>query len=313
MASQGGGGASVGGPTQARRRASTRASRSRRCATSSSRRSSTRRTRSARCSTTARGIIDPGPGADMNQPAAGARGPGRARAVGGRRSARRATRRARPTSRRPRPRSSSRASPPPGARSSRRSSSGCAALRPRARLRRLPRARPLRPQPQQREQGRASSGRSRTRPGAAGARHDDVHLAAFDRDDHWVARRFGEPSVLDEDVAGALVRARRPASPRTASGSRACCTSAPATPTDGKFWHAHVDGVLVLQPASRWPRAHEAADGRGAARARREPPPFHVEVLDWEAVAAWVAPDRYGPPRTPSPLPAPAEQLGGAD
>jgi len=33
------------------------------------------------------------------------------------------------------------------------------------------------------------------------------------------------------------------------------------------------------------------------------PPPFHVEVLDWEAVAAWVSPHRYGPQRVPSPLP----------
>ena len=31
--------------------------------------------------------------------------------------------------------------------------------------------------------------------------------------------------------------------------------------------------------------------------------PFHVEVLDWEALAAWVSPYRYGTPRTPSPLP----------
>ena len=33
------------------------------------------------------------------------------------------------------------------------------------------------------------------------------------------------------------------------------------------------------------------------------PPPFYAEVLDWEAVAAWVAPSRYTGPRTPSPLP----------
>ena len=41
-------------------------------------------------------------------------------------------------------------------------------------------------------------------PGAAA--EGAAHMAAFDRAGYWVARRFGEPEVFDEDVAGALVR-----------------------------------------------------------------------------------------------------------
>ena len=46
-------------------------------------------------------------------------------------------------------------------------------------------------------------------PGALAPAADDVLITAFAREDHWVARRVGEPSVLDEDVAGTLcARAR---------------------------------------------------------------------------------------------------------
>ena len=154
----------------------------------------------------------------------------------------------------------------------------------------------------------ASSGRSRMRP--ARRPTAQAHMAAFDRAGHWVARRFGEPEVFDEDVAGALVRRAPTCSPRTASASRASFTSARPTPRTGKSWHAHIDGILVF---SRVPlgRAHVAL--KAEAPLAVGPPPFHAEVLDWEAVAAWVAPSRYGRAAHALAAPAPPEQLGGAD
>jgi hypothetical protein len=84
-------------------------------------------------------------------------------------------------------------------------------------------------------------------PGALAPATDEILVTGFKRDDHWAARTRGQASVLDEDVAGALVsRARvRPedsyglhrllnargrvtakAANRGTRGSRACCSSA---------------------------------------------------------------------------------------
>jgi hypothetical protein len=73
----------------------------------------------------------------------------------------------------------------------------------------------------------------------------------------------------------------------------------------GKNWSAHVDGVLLLtRPSAAVTRAQEEMMAEAPlALAARPVLPFHLEILDWEAVAAWVAPDRNGPPRCPSPLP----------
>ena len=58
------------------------------------------------------------------------------------------------------------------------------------------------------------------------------------------------------------------------------------------------------RPSEAVRHVHEQMMGEAPlALAARPVLPFHVEILDWEAVAAWVSPDRHGPPRTPSPLP----------
>ena len=137
-------------------------------------------------------------------------------------------------------------------------------------------------------------------PGAAGTLPEEVHLAAFNRADHWAVRRLGEPSVLDEDVAGALV-ARARLEPEDCFGLPRLLQVRATETEDSKFWNAHVEGILAF---ARKPLA--AAQEQLLAEAPlalATAPPFHVEVLDWESVAAWVAPSRYTPPRTPSPLP----------
>src|SRR3954451_5386470 len=137
-------------------------------------------------------------------------------------------------------------------------------------------------------------------PGAAASSSEEVHLAAFNHADHWAVRRFGEPSVLDEDVAGALV-ARARLGPEDCFGLPRLLQVRATETEDSKFWAAHVEGILAF---SRKPLA--AAQEQLLAEAPlalATAPPFHVEILDWESVAAWVAPSRYTPPRTPSPLP----------
>jgi hypothetical protein len=141
-------------------------------------------------------------------------------------------------------------------------------------------------------------------PGALAPAADDVLVTAFTRDAHWVARRFGEPAVLDEDVAGTLC-ARAGLRPEDCFGLTRLMQLRATDSDPGKHWSAHVDGALVLsRPSEAVTRAHGQLMAEAPlALAARPVLPFYAEILDWEAVAAWVAPDRHGPPRTPSPLP----------
>ena len=124
------------------------------------------------------------------------------------------------------------------------------------------------------------------RGGGAG----DVHTAAFNRAGHWVARRFGEP-------CGARRGRRRRARARAPDLQPEDCFGLPrllhvrgSDSESGKFWRAHVDGVLVFSRASARRAAHEAMQAEAPLALARGRAPFHVEILDWEAVAAWVAP-----------------------
>ena len=87
-------------------------------------------------------------------------------------------------------------------------------------------------------------------PGAAA--DGEVHMAAFDRAGHWAARRFGEPEVFDEDVAGALVR-RANLQPEDCFGVPRLL-HVRATNTDyGKSWSA-TSTASSSSAAPRWPR-----------------------------------------------------------
>ena len=71
---------------------------------------------------------------------------------------------------------------------------------------------------------------------------------------------------------------------------------------DAMIAEAEAKGRAAQREAARYmPRG--ASVGTGAAPPAlpaRPVLPFHAEILDWEAAAAWVAPDRNGPPRVPS-------------
>ena len=131
--------------------------------------------------------------------------------------------------------------------------------------------------------------------------HVDVLTSAFPRDAHIADRRPGQPSVLDEDVAGELVRRARLA-PEDCYGLTRLLQIRGVEFESGTSWHAEIEGVLLFtrdRPAVLEAQRAMAAE----APLARLDAPFHLEVLDWEAVAAYNSPYRWGGPRVPAPLP----------
>ncbi len=127
-----------------------------------------------------------------------------------------------------------------------------------------------------------------------------VHVSAFPREAHVAARRPGEPSVLDEDVAGELAR-RANLQPEDSYGlARLLQIRGISFDEGGTSWSAEIEGVLQFTRTSL-----EDAQRAMAAEAplARLDSPFHLEILDWEAVAAYNSPFRWGPARIPAPLP----------
>ena len=114
---------------------------------------------------------------------------------------------------------------------------------------------------------RASSGRSPTRPGPP-RRAPRCTLAAFNRADHWAARRFGEPSVLDEDVAGALV-ARARLEPEDCFGLPRLLQVRATETEDSKFWDAHVEGILAFAAQAARPPPRSSCSPRRRSRSPR--------------------------------------------
>jgi hypothetical protein len=141
------------------------------------------------------------------------------------------------------------------------------------------------------------------RPGDLPPTDAGVDVLGFARALKWVARSPGEPSVLDEDVTTAFC-ARAGLRPQDCLGLPRLLEIRRGGDDDLSF-KAHIEGALVL---ARHDPANDRAREAMLAEAPLPLPPspaagVHVEVLDWEAVAAWVSPFRYGPPRVPSPLP----------
>lgn len=135
----------------------------------------------------------------------------------------------------------------------------------------------------------------------------------FAANDHWVARRKGEPSILDEDL-GLAHLTRAGIGPEGCLGVARFCNF--VQPRDR--WYAlgsgHeddvnylvplVEGVVVLQPGpdDNGVQAQMAAEAPlllgDDVRAG-----IHSEVLNWAAVARAVHPRLQHPPASPSPFP----------
>jgi hypothetical protein len=143
-----------------------------------------------------------------------------------------------------------------------------------------------------------------------------VHAAYFPALDQWVARRAGEPSVLDEELGLAfLARAGIPAE-RSLGLARLCNFVQPkdrwfAMGGSGGQSEDHsqpivpvVEGVLAFHTDA-------TAESVGAQMSAEAPLPVgpetsagtHIEVLNWGAVAKAVHPRVQHPPAAPSPFP----------
>ena len=170
-----------------------------------------------------------------------------------------------------------------------------------------------RPQPQAGGQGAASSGRSRTRPARSPP-------AADERPD----RRASSARTTGRRAGRASRRCSTRTSPARSSPARG------VEPEDCFGLHRllnvrgrdtedeQVTGCRSSRASccsrGRWtaiPAAQQAMTAE-APLAARPPPPFHVEVLDWEAVAAWVVTAPLRPAARPVAAPAPAEHLAAS-
>jgi hypothetical protein len=126
---------------------------------------------------------------------------------------------------------------------------------------------------------------------------------AFDARERWAARRTGEPSVLDEDLALAYLSAAGLGPERCLGISRTLAVAqASGGETDTSYIVSHVTGVLA------W---HPAGSGDGALERLRAARPIEagpvdgvrVTVLNWREVARAVHPQSHRRFPVPSPFP----------
>ena len=128
----------------------------------------------------------------------------------------------------------------------------------------------------------------------------------FDAEATWVARRIGEPSVLDEDLALAYL-AQAGIGPELTLGIARHVTIDPrggdSEASDSRMT-ARVRGVHAFHPRSV---GGNVAHDMGAAAPLDLPagPPagVHVELVNWDVIAQAVHPVRQQRPWLPSPFP----------
>jgi hypothetical protein len=94
-------------------------------------------------------------------------------------------------------------------------------------------------------------------PGALPPAADDILTSGFKRSDHWVARRPGEQSVTDEDVAAALVGRAR-VNPEDCFGLHRLLNVRGSDSDAGKSFSALIEGVLLFtRPLPAIPQAQQ--------------------------------------------------------
>lgn len=128
-------------------------------------------------------------------------------------------------------------------------------------------------------------------------------VAWFDARERWVARRAGEPAIIDEDL-GVAYLAGAGVGPEDCLGLARLPRVAASTGDDLASGYALIgaEGLLVLTPAGR---ADGMLERMRAARPLPVPPPdgVHVEQLNWGAIRQAVCPRSDRLPPVPSPFP----------
>lgn len=138
-------------------------------------------------------------------------------------------------------------------------------------------------------------------PGVGGA---PCEATAFAAEDQWVARRVGEPSVMDEDLALAFCH-------RAGIGPEHCLGLARIS--EFRQIHAGDDGSGDLHTIVKGVVAIHPPEPTGSFRQMAGEAPLdvpdpastgvHVEVINWDEVGRAVHPKIHHPPPVPSPFP----------
>ena len=128
----------------------------------------------------------------------------------------------------------------------------------------------------------------------------------FDAEATWVARRIGEPSVLDEDLALAYL-AQAGIGPELTLGISRHVTIDPrggdSEASDSRMT-ARVRGVHAFHPRSVGGNvAHEMGAAAPLDLPAGPPAGVHVELVNWDVIAQAVHPVRQQRPWLPSPFP----------
>jgi hypothetical protein len=126
---------------------------------------------------------------------------------------------------------------------------------------------------------------------------------SFVADDRWVARRVGEPSVLDEDLALEFCV-------EAAIGPELCLGLARVSefrtlrfgPEDD-YMRTIVKGVVAIHPEELSGAYHRMRDAAPLPLPDPAAQGVHVEVLNWEEIGRVVHPKIHHPPAVPSPFP----------
>jgi hypothetical protein len=128
----------------------------------------------------------------------------------------------------------------------------------------------------------------------------------FDGEELWVERAIGEPSVLDEDLAIALLGTAGAGPDRSLGIARMFdVRSRGGDDTGGSTTVLRVTGAQVIHTAELpTPQAFDHLDGRRPLDLPHDGPPgVRVEVLNWAAIASAVHPAHHKAVPIPSPFP----------
>lgn len=125
--------------------------------------------------------------------------------------------------------------------------------------------------------------------------------AFFEADERWVARRDGEPAVLDEDLALEYL-AKAGVGPEDCLGISRSLEIAHRGAEGSTHTIARVTGVHVFHPAHLGTGAFESLRA-GRPLTAAPPPDVRTEVLNWRAIARAVRPESHRRDPIPSPFP----------
>ncbi len=130
-------------------------------------------------------------------------------------------------------------------------------------------------------------------------------MASFGARETWVARKVGEPSVLDEDLALAYLAYAGIAPEQCLGIARHLEINQHSAGEDSGSWTiSQVMGVHVFHAAGLGDDVYKRMDGgKPLTLEAATPAGFHVELLNWGAIASAVHPQSHKRFMVPSPFP----------